>query len=63
VQHFPRPGEARNRWSVFDPTGVWLGELSLPASLRVTDIGADYVLGVYRDEFGQESVRRYALWR
>jgi len=63
VQHFPRPGEAQATWSVFDSTGAWLGELNAPGGLRITDIGAEYVLGIFRDEFGQESVRRYALRR
>ena len=34
--HFPRPGEARSTWSVFDPTGVLLGDLATPAGLRIT---------------------------
>jgi hypothetical protein len=63
VQHFPRPGEELNTWSVFDPTGVWLGELAVPASLWVTQIDTDYVLGIFRDELGDQSVRQYALRR
>ncbi len=63
VRHFPRPGEAGVSWSVFDPTGVWLGELTLPARLWVTEIGDDYVLGMFRDELGDQSVRRYRLQR
>lgn len=63
VQHFPRPGEELNTWSVFDTTGVWLGELSLPARLFVTEIGPGHVLGIFRDELGDQSVRRYALQR
>ena len=63
VQHFPRPDEAHSMWSVFDPTGVWLGDLAVPAGLRVSEIGTDYVLGIHRDELGDESIRRYALGR
>ena len=63
VQHFPRPGEAQGTWSIFDPTGAWLGELNVPGRLRITEIGTDYVLGIFRDEFGEQSVRRYVLRR
>jgi hypothetical protein len=30
---------------------------------RITEIGADYLLGVYRDEDDVETIRRYALLR
>jgi len=51
------------RWQVFAPDGAWLGALSTPAGLRVTDIGRDYVLGVVSDSLGVERVRLYALER
>jgi hypothetical protein len=35
----------------------------MPAGLRVDDIGADYVLGVWRDDFDVEHVRLHALRR
>jgi hypothetical protein len=46
---------------VFDPDGRYLGPVELPARLRVTDIGDRTLLGVWRDEYGVESVRRYAI--
>ncbi|MCJ7630377.1 MAG: hypothetical protein MUO50_18540 [Longimicrobiales bacterium] len=64
------PGHLQETFEVFDRRGDWLGEVTFPAGLdRGTngsngpgiDIGADYVLGVWRDEFGVESVRLYAL--
>jgi len=51
------------RWQVFGPGGAWLGAISTPAGLRVTDIGPDYVLGVVTDSLGVERVRLYALER
>jgi hypothetical protein len=56
-------GAATQSWLVFDPGGIWLGAISLPGNLRVTDIGPDYVLGIYRDDLGVESVRLYGLDR
>ena len=48
-------------WDVFDPGGRWLGAVTVPERLRVTDIGAGRLLGVARDELGIESLRLYAL--
>ncbi len=49
------------RWSVFDPDGRYLGELTTPARFRVFEIGDDYVLGVWRDDLDVEYLRRYQL--
>jgi hypothetical protein len=56
-------GAATKSWLVFDPGGIWLGAISLPSNLRVTDIGPDYILGIYQDDLGVQSVRLYALDR
>ena len=49
---------------VFDTEGKLLGRIPLPGSFRITEIGADYVLGVARDpDTGLEQVRLYALNR
>lgn len=50
-----------SRWQIFDPSGRWLGELTLPDGGRITEIGDDYVLGVWRDEAEVETVRLYGL--
>jgi hypothetical protein len=56
------PGDvAAGRWSVFTPEGRWLGTARTPAGLRVTEIGADYVLGVAVDSLDVESVRLHAI--
>jgi len=49
------------RWSVFDPSGRWLGDVVVPAGGRVTEIGEDYLIGVWRDDLGVEAVRVYGL--
>lgn len=48
-------------WTVLDAEGRWLGEVAMPHDLRVTDVGADYVLGVRRDEMEVERVEEYRL--
>ncbi len=48
-------------WAVFDRGGRYLGELELPRRFRVLEIGADYLLGVWRDEFDVEHLRQYDL--
>jgi hypothetical protein len=61
VQDYNRPGDDRNRWAVLDAEGQWLGMVDLPGSFSPLDIGADYVLGLWRDEDDVEHVRMYEL--
>jgi hypothetical protein len=53
--------DEKPRWSVFDPSGRWLGEVAMPARGRITDIGDDYLVGVWRDDLDVETVRMYRL--
>jgi hypothetical protein len=46
---------------VFDPAGVYLGDVEMPERFRVFQIGADFVLGQWRDEDDVEHVRLYPL--
>ncbi len=48
-------------WAVFNPDGRWLGDVEVPPNGRLTDIGPDYVVGVWRDELDVEQVRVYQL--
>ena len=48
-------------WTVFDPEGRMLGTIALPADFRVTQIGDDFVLGLWRDDLDVEHVRLYRL--
>ena len=45
---------------VFDQAGALLGVVALPP-IRVLEIGADYVLGVFRDRFDVEYVQLHAV--
>ena len=38
-----------------------MGTVRTPAELRVLDIGADWLLGVWQDELDVEYVREYGL--
>ena len=61
VEDYAGPRDDSHAWSVFDAQGRLLGSVDMPEALRPTQIGRDYVLGVWRDELGVESVRLYAL--
>jgi hypothetical protein len=61
VQDYPSPGASAVPWTVFDPRGSMLGRVALPPTFRPTDIGADYVLGVWTDELDVERIHVYSL--
>ncbi len=61
VQEYPEPGAVQHRWTVFDAEGVMLGEVRTPASLRIYQIGADFVLGRWTDDLDIEHVRLYEI--
>lgn len=61
VGHVLTPGDEDRSWSVFDPEGRWLGEVHVPGPLRITDIGADYVVGIWRAADGVQTIRRFEL--
>jgi hypothetical protein len=49
------------RWTVFDSTGRMLGALATPRSLRIDEIGDDYLLGVFRDSLDVEHIRMHRV--
>ncbi len=69
VENFEDVGIEAGSFSVFDPDGVWLGDVDLPPGLPwlrglrgiAFDIGEDWLLGVWTDELGVEQVRRYRI--
>ncbi|MFO8173409.1 MAG: HTH domain-containing protein [Longimicrobiales bacterium] len=50
-------------WSVFDPDGSFLGSVEVPPGGTITQIGSDFVLGVWATEMDVEEVRMYRLRR
>jgi len=51
-----RPADANARWSIFDPDGRWLGDLALPASMTMLEIGTEYVLARSLDDLDVQRV-------
>ena len=51
------------KWTVFAGTGELLGEVTVPDLFKVLQIGADWILGVGRDELDVEYVRMYQIDR
>lgn len=48
-------------WTVFGRDGRWVTTVRTPEGLRLSEIGADYVLGLAPDEMGAGRVRLYRL--
>lgn len=65
IENYRRPWDslATRNWSVFEPTGSWLGDVEFPRGLRVFEIGDNHVVGVERDSDGVEFVRLYRITR
>ena len=63
VGHVVTPEDRERRWSVFGPDGRWLGVVTAPTALRITDVASDRVVGVWRDGDGTQTIRRFALIR
>jgi 6-bladed beta-propeller len=70
VEVYPEPGTSISEFEVFDSHGDWLGRVQMPPGLdRGTnpstapglEIGANYILGVWRDEADVETVRLYTV--
>jgi hypothetical protein len=49
------------RIRVFERDGKWLGDVTMPERFLPHEIGADYAIGVTRDDDGVETVVLYAL--
>ena len=57
----PIPGPIH--WSVFDPDGIWLGNVEMPAGFILRVITRDRVLGFMIDELDAKEVYAYPLRR
>lgn len=63
VEHYRLPGNGLSTWTIFDPDGVPVTELSLPRQNRILDIGPGKVLALFEDDLGVEYLRVYPLTR
>lgn len=48
-------------FDLFDPEGGFTGRVVLPESFRLLHMKADWIWGVFRDEYEIESIRRYRV--
>jgi len=53
----PRPAT----WSVFDPSGEWLGDVEVSERLLLRTVGSDYAIGYYVDDYDAKHLQVYAL--
>ena len=60
-QRYNLPGDTLDTFAVFNSDGVWQGRVTMPPRFRVSDIGNDYVLGIWRDDDDVQFVRMYKL--
>jgi hypothetical protein len=60
---YARYPAAPRTWTVFATSGELLGEVTVPDRFKVLQIGADWMLGVGRDELDVEYVRVYRIDR
>ncbi len=63
VEAYQAPGDppGPSRWSVYDALGRYLGDVTMPERFQPMEIGADYVLGLWKDDLDVEQVRLYGL--
>jgi hypothetical protein len=54
--HGQTQAESVIEWEIFSPEGDWLGAMRTPAGFDVLQIGADYIVGVRRDDVDMEHV-------
>jgi len=57
------PGDSATTLRAITPDNRILGDVHLPAGLRVLEVGQDYILGTYEDEDGEPHVAMYRLRR
>jgi len=63
ARNYLSPFDEREVWSIFDPSGAYLGDVPMPPRFELKRIGMGDVLGVHRDLLDIETVRSYALDR
>lgn len=61
VRQYTAPLDSLAEWAVTSPDGAFLGLVSVPLALTLLQIGDSFVLGVWRDDLGIESLRVHEL--
>lgn len=63
VEDYSADSGAPPAWTVFDGEGHILGRVEAPEHTRFVSVGADYVIGITRDDFDVESLTVWSLTR
>ncbi len=72
VEEWEDVGLDQGRFSVFRSDGAWLGYVEVPEGLpesrgyphqQMMEIGSDYLLGVWTDDYGVEQIRLYRIMK
>jgi hypothetical protein len=58
---YKRPGDKEQTWWAFGVDGTLFGQMTVPSAFTLTDAGTDYILGVWRNPDGVETIRQYRL--
>lgn len=61
VSRYPTAAGQANLWTIFDPAGRLIGDVSTPPGFSVFEVGSDYLLGVARDSLDVERVELLGL--
>jgi hypothetical protein len=61
VADYQPPGERVTSWTIFNAEGRMLGSIDIPERFRVFEIGADYILGVWFDDYDTPFVRIHRI--
>jgi hypothetical protein len=61
VEESCAPGDQRPRWTVFDSQHRMLGTVATPVNFTIHQIGSDFVLGRWTDDFDVEHIHLYEL--
>jgi hypothetical protein len=61
LEHFAAPGDSVTRWGVFDPDGVFLGDVEVPRNFQLMQVGRGEVLGVWMGAMDVPGLRVYAV--
>ena len=61
VRRFFLASDPEHEWWIYEPSGTLVATLKHPSQFRITEIGSDFALGLWRDENDVQVIRRYSL--
>jgi hypothetical protein len=63
VEQYAPADTAHRRWLIYNAEARVLADVLTPRRLEVFEVGTDYILGTYRDEFDRDEIRLYRVAR